>query len=231
MSKHDAPVNTFSSSPNATKTTRFVVLISGQGSNLQAIVNHARNHSLNASFEHIISNVPSAQGIEWAQRAGLPATIIDHRSFVSRQAFDETLAETIEACSPDYVLLAGFMRILTPAFVRRFRGRLINIHPSLLPAFSGLRTHQRVIESGVSCHGCTIHFVTEELDHGPIIAQAALPVSSEDTPERLAARVLALEHELYPRVVGWLANNQIAFNDKGLVTLRDVNNRHIWKSS
>lgn len=220
-----------SNSPNTSKTTRFVILISGQGSNLQAIIDHARKNSLNVSFERIISNVPSAHGIEWAKRQGLPVTIVDHRAFSSRQAFDEALADAIDACTPDYVLLAGFMRILTPAFVRRFNGRLINIHPSLLPAFTGLHTHARAVESGVGCHGCTIHFVTNELDHGPIIAQAALPVSSQDSVESLAARVLALEHELYPIVVEWLANNQVALNDKGVVTLRDVTHRHIWKSS
>jgi|AntAceMinimDraft_13_1070369.scaffolds.fasta_scaffold07442_3 phosphoribosylglycinamide formyltransferase-1 len=227
MPERNAPPN----AANVTTTPRFVILISGQGSNLQAIVNHVRSRSINASFEHIVSNVPNAQGIDWARRQGLPTTVVDHRAFESRQAFDETLADLIQACSPDYVLLAGFMRILTPAFVKRFSGRLINIHPSLLPSFSGLHTHQRAIDSGVSCHGCTIHFVTEELDHGPIIAQAALPVLSNDTVESLTARVLSLEHELYPLVVEWLANNQVALSEKGLVTLRGVNNRHIWKSS
>lgn len=227
MQEPDSRRNTL----NTTIARRFVILISGQGSNMQAIITQSQRHLVNASFEKVVSNEPTAPGIDWADRQGLPTSVVDHRAFGTREAFDQALAEVIDACQPDYVLLAGFMRILTPTFVRRFKGRLINIHPSLLPAFSGLHTHKRAIESGVGCHGCTIHFVTEELDHGPIIAQAAMAVSKNDTIKTLAERVLLLEHELYPTVVAWLANDQVSLNDKEQVVLRDVQTRHIWKSS
>lgn len=227
MLKPDSRINTV----KTTTARRFVILISGQGSNMQEIITQSQRRLINASFEMVVSNKPTAAGIDWAKRQGLATTIVDHQTFNSREAFDQALAKVIDTCEPDYVLLAGFMRILTPGFVRRFKGRLINIHPSLLPAFSGLHTHQRVIDSSVGCHGCTIHFVTDHLDHGPIIAQAAMAVTNKDTADTLAKRVLSLEHELYPTVVEWLANDQVSLNDKEQVVLHGVHTRHIWKPS
>ena len=193
--------------------TQAVILISGRGSNMQAIVEARTSLAIRA----VISNRPDAAGLPWAADQGLATHCVDHRSFDSREAFDASLANAIDAHSPDYVLLAGFMRILTPEFVGRFAGRLVNIHPSLLPAFPGLHTHRRAIEAGVKLHGATVHFVTAELDHGPIIAQAAVPVLDSDTEDTLAARVLAQEHRLYPMVAGWLAAGKVTVGRDGRV--------------
>jgi phosphoribosylglycinamide formyltransferase-1 len=180
---------------------------------MQAIV--AANTGLDVRA--VIANSPDAAGLTWAAERGIPTQCIDHRQFSTREAFDGELATAIEAHEPRYVLLAGFMRILTPAFVARFAGRMINIHPSLLPAFTGLHTHRRALEAGVTVHGATVHFVTAELDHGPIIAQAAVPVLQGDTEEALAARVLAQEHRLYPMVARWLANGLVRLAEDGRV--------------
>src|SRR5690606_24209866 len=169
---------------------RFVVLISGRGSNMQTIVNTVQAGNLHAAVSAVIANKPEAAGLEWAQAHGIPTAVVPHRDFDCREAFDAALAEAIEAHRPHYVLLAGFMRVLTPGFVERFNGRLINIHPSLLPAFPGLHTHQQALAMGVQWHGCTIHFVTPVLDHGPIVAQGVGPVLAEDTPAALSARGL-----------------------------------------
>lgn len=207
---------------------RFVVLISGRGSNMQQIVAQARAGGWPANFVKVISNEPDASGIAWAQAQGLCTAVVSHRDFGSREAFDEALADEIEQAAPDYVLLAGFMRILGPTFVRRFRHRLINIHPSLLPAFPGLRTHERALLAGVGWHGCTVHVVTDELDHGPIIAQAAVEVRTDDTAESLADRVLQAEHQLYPQVAQWLANRQVHIGPDARVSLNNVTKRHLW---
>lgn len=212
------------------KPCRFVILISGRGSNMQSIVEQAKTNQWPANFVRVISNQPDAPGLAWAKSQGIDAVGISHRDFPSREAFDERLAELVEQAQPDYVLLAGFMRILTTGFVNRFAGRLINIHPSLLPAFPGLKTHAQALAAGVGWHGCTVHFVTDQLDLGPIIAQAALPVHRSDSEQSLADRVLELEHQLYPQVVHWLAQNRVLLASDGKVQVQGVEYPHIWQS-
>jgi phosphoribosylglycinamide formyltransferase-1 len=172
-----------------------VVLISGRGSNLQALLD------AHIPVSAVISNKAGAGGLEIAARHGVATRVVEHRAYSGREAFDAALAAAIDEFKPSLVVLAGFMRILTPGFVERYAGRLVNIHPSLLPAFPGLDTHERALEAGVKLHGCTVHFVTAELDHGPIIAQAAVPVLDDDTPDALAARVLREEHRIFPEAV------------------------------
>ena len=184
-----------------------VVLISGRGSNLQALL------EAGIPVSGVISNVAGAGGLAVAAAHGVPSQVIAHRDFASREAFDGALAAAIDASAPKLVALAGFMRILTPAFAQRYAGRLVNIHPSLLPSFTGLDTHARALAAGVKLHGCTVHFVTAELDHGPIIAQAAVPVRAEDTPEALAARVLREEHALYPQALRWFLDGRLVLED------------------
>ena len=187
----------------------IVILISGTGSNMQAIVNAAvRDHwreQTGARIAAVISNKADAKGLVFAREQGIPAQVLDHKAFASREAFDEALATAIDSHDPDgrpaLVVLAGFMRILTPGFVQRYAGRLLNIHPSLLPAFPGLHTHQRAIDAGCKLAGTTVHQVTAELDHGPILAQAVVPVLPGDTADLLAARVLTQEHIIYPRAI------------------------------
>ena len=180
-----------------------VVLISGRGSNMQAIL------EAGLPVAAVISNEPGAAGLGVAEKHGVPAKAVSHRDFPSREAFDSALAKEIDGFAPRLVALAGFMRVLTPGFVQRYAGRLINIHPSLLPAFPGLDTHRRALAEGVKLHGCTVHFVTQELDHGPIVAQAAVPVRPDDTEETLAARVLAQEHLIYPKALRWLLEGKL----------------------
>lgn len=165
----------------------------------------------------VISNRPAAAGLAWAAAQGLPAEALDHKAHPDREAFDAALGARIEALGAELVLLAGFMRIFTPAFIDRFAGRIVNIHPSLLPSFPGLHTHAQALEAGVKLHGCTVHFVTPALDSGPIIAQAAVPVMAGDDEERLAARVLAAEHRLYPQVARWLAEGRVELLPGGVV--------------
>ncbi|HEY4637792.1 MAG TPA: phosphoribosylglycinamide formyltransferase [Burkholderiales bacterium] len=174
-----------------------VVLISGRGSNLQAILDAG------IPVSAVISNQPGAGGLAIAARLGVATAVVEHRRFPTREAFDAALADEIDRHAPRLVALAGFMRVLTPGFVARYAGRLVNIHPSLLPEFPGLDTHARALAAGAKRHGCTAHFVTAELDHGPIIAQASVPVLPGDTAETLAARVLAQEHLIYPRALRW----------------------------
>ncbi|HEY9097681.1 MAG TPA: phosphoribosylglycinamide formyltransferase [Thiobacillus sp.] len=195
---------------------RVVVLLSGRGSNFQAIV-AAR---LPIDIVAVISNRPQAVGLTFAREHGLKAVAIDHTQHADRAAFDDLLAEEIERHQPDLVVLAGYMRILSPAFITRFEGRLLNIHPSLLPAFPGLKTHERALAEGVKVHGCTAHFVTAQLDHGPIVIQAAVPVRADDTVEVLAARVLAQEHRIYPQAIRWFAEGRLV-NKCGHVNLKD----------
>jgi phosphoribosylglycinamide formyltransferase-1 len=189
----------------------IVILISGSGSNMAAIVQAAQQQGwqqqFGATVAAVISNRPGAAGLQLAQSLGVATQVLDHRAFESREAFDAALMQVIDGHQPALVVLAGFMRILTPGFVAHYAGRLVNIHPSLLPAFTGLNTHQRAIAAGCREAGCTVHQVTAELDHGPILAQAAVPVLPDDTAETLAARVLVEEHRLYPQAVrGWLQN-------------------------
>ncbi|MDO9273611.1 MAG: phosphoribosylglycinamide formyltransferase [Rugosibacter sp.] len=183
----------------------YVILISGQGSNMQALL----EGQLPGRCVAVLSDRPEAAGLAIAAGYGIPAKVIDHRAFANRDAFDLALADEIESHTPQLVLLAGFMRILGDAFVTRFSGRMLNIHPSLLPAFPGLKTHAQALAAGVETHGCTVHFVTPALDGGPMIAQAAVPVLPDDTEASLAARVLAEEHQLYPRVARWVLADQV----------------------
>ncbi|MDX1572574.1 MAG: phosphoribosylglycinamide formyltransferase [Methylophaga sp.] len=180
---------------------RLVILISGRGSNMQSIIRAIDADDLNAEIVAVISNRPDAAGLQTAAAAGIETQLINHRDFDSREAFDNELARAIDTYQPDFVILAGFMRILTAEFVRHFAGKLINIHPSLLPKFKGLHTHQRAIEAGEKEHGASVHFVTAELDDGPVVLQAKVPVLADDTPESLAARVLVEEHKLYPNAI------------------------------
>lgn len=176
----------------------IVILISGRGSNMQAIV---EAQLPGARIAAVIANRPDAAGLAWAAERGIATAALDHKAFASREDFDAALAAQIDAFAPDLVVLAGFMRILTPEFCTHYSGRLINIHPSLLPAFTGLHTHERALEAGCRIAGCTIHFVTPELDCGPIIAQGVVPVHDNDSADNIAARVLAVEHQLFPRAV------------------------------
>ena len=188
---------------------RIVILLSGRGSNLQAIHRACATEGWPARVVAVISNRPGAEGLAWAAAQGIATVALDHRQHASREAFDAALAQAIDAQAPDLVLLAGFMRILGDAFVQRHAGRLLNIHPSLLPAFAGLHTHQRAIDAGCKLAGCTVHFVTPTLDHGPIVAQALVPVLPDDTADSLSARVLAAEHVIYPRAVRWFVEGQL----------------------
>jgi len=191
----------------------IVILISGRGSNLQALL-EAR---LPCRIAAVISNRADATGLEIAQAHGVPTAVIEHRNYADRDSFDAALARLIDTFHPDFVVLAGFMRILTAGFVTRYHGRLVNIHPSLLPAYGGLNTHARALHDGVRIHGCTVHFVTADLDHGPIIIQAAVPVLCRDTEQTLAARVLHEEHRIYPQAIRWLCNDRIELRDDGRV--------------
>jgi phosphoribosylglycinamide formyltransferase 1 len=183
-----------------------VILISGRGSNMQAIV----KAELPIRIAAVISNRPDAKGLSYAAEHGIATAVIDHTAFPTREAFDAALAMKIDEHLPDFVILAGFMRVLTPGFVNHFLGRLINIHPSLLPAFTGLHTHERALEAGVKVHGCTVHFVTAELDHGPAIIQAAVPLLPNDDAASLAARVLQQEHVIYPQALCWLIEGKVS---------------------
>jgi phosphoribosylglycinamide formyltransferase-1 len=192
---------------------RIVILISGRGSNLQSILQRCALEAWPARVVAVVSNRPGVGGLEVAAAHGIATALVDHRQHASREAFDADLARVIDGFAPDLVVLAGFMRILTDGFVARFAGRLLNIHPSLLPAFAGLHTHQRAIDAGCKVAGATVHFVTPTLDHGPIVAQATVPVLADDTPETLSARVLAAEHVLYPLALRWFVEDQLLLAD------------------
>jgi phosphoribosylglycinamide formyltransferase-1 len=186
----------------------LVVLISGSGSNLQAIIDRAAR-DLPVEIRAVISNVPDALGLERARRAGVEARVLDHRGFASREAYDAALGALIDEFDPGLVVLAGFMRILTPGLVARYRGRMLNIHPSLLPKFRGLHTHERALAAGETEHGASVHFVTEELDGGPLVLQARVAIKRGDDSASLAARVLEREHQIYPQVIRWLAEGRL----------------------
>ena len=173
------------------------------------------NAKLNCNIVAVISNKADAQGLEFAQRYGIATAVVSHRDYTDREGFDAALAVVIDRFSPDFVILAGFMRILTAGFVTHYQGRLINIHPSLLPAYTGLHTHARALQDGVKIHGCTVHFVTADLDHGPIIIQVAIPVLPDDTEHTLSARILLEEHRIYPQAVRWLCEGQVKLDTDG----------------
>jgi phosphoribosylglycinamide formyltransferase-1 len=242
---------------------RFVVLVSGQGSNLCALhramvpvldpatldrsifdaVSGQNADAFKASAKDsvmgsntvsvvgVISNRPLAQALVWAQEQGIPTEVVDHRSYGSREEFDVALSQAIDTFQPDFILLAGFMRILTPEFVTTYLGRLINIHPSLLPALPGLHTHARALEAGLLQHGCTVHFVTPELDHGPMIAQGVINIGPQDTVESLAQRVQKIEHIVYPTVARWLADGLVSLTSDQTVHIKNVTQRLFLESS
>ena len=196
-------------------THRLAVLISGSGTNLQAIITAIDAGQLNAEIVLVLSNRADAGGLQRAAEAGIRTGVIDHRDYPSRDAFDQAMAAELDRFSPDTVVLAGFMRVLSDGFVRHFKGRLINIHPSLLPRHRGLHTHRRALEAGDREHGCSIHFVSEELDGGPVIAQATVSVDGNDTEASLSNKVQEREHILYPLVLGWRAQGRLAWTDRG----------------
>lgn len=195
----------------------IVILVSGRGSNMEAIV---RAGLANARISAVISNRADAKGLEFAAAHGIATAVVDHKAFASREDFDAALAEAIDAHQPDLVVLAGFMRVLTDAFVRRYEGRLLNIHPSLLPAFPGLHTHRRALDAGVRVHGATVHFVTPALDCGPVVIQAVVPVLPDDDEDSLSARVLKQEHRIYPQAVRWFVEERLSITAQGRVLLR-----------
>ena len=187
-----------------------VILISGRGSNMQAIVNA---DIAGADIKAVISNRPDAAGLAWASERGITTEVVNHREFANREAFDAALQNSIDAYQPDLVVLAGFMRILTADFCLHYQNRLLNIHPSLLPSFKGLHTHQAAIDAGCKLAGCSVHFVTPELDHGPIVSQGAVPILPNDTADSLAERILSVEHSLYPQAVTDFVNNRLHIKD------------------
>ncbi|WP_286804248.1 MULTISPECIES: phosphoribosylglycinamide formyltransferase [unclassified Marinimicrobium] len=194
---------------SSAQPTRVVVLISGSGSNLQALIDGQRRGQLPIDIVAVISNRPAVRGLLRAEHAGIPAKVLDHTRYDSREAFDTALQECIDHYRPELVVLAGFMRILTPTFTRHYEGRMLNIHPSLLPKYQGLHTHQRALDAGESEHGVTVHFVTAELDGGPPAVQARVPVLPGDDAESLAARVQSQEHVIYPLAVQWFAEGRL----------------------
>jgi phosphoribosylglycinamide formyltransferase 1 len=196
---------------------KLVILISGRGSNMQALL----EAKLSCNIAAVISNRADAQGLVIAKSHGIPVAVVEHRDYPDRAGFDTALARAIDAFDPDIVALAGFMRILGADFVSRYHGRLVNIHPSLLPSYSGLNTHARALQDGVKIHGCTVHFVTPDLDHGPIIIQAAVPVLCDDTEQALAARVLNQEHRIYRQAISWLCRDKIRLDESGKVMFTD----------
>lgn len=192
----------------------IVILISGRGSNMQALL----AAKLNCNITAVISNKADAGGLAVAQAHGIPTAVVSNKDYADRASFDAALAQVIDSFSPDFVILAGFMRILTAEFVTHYCGRLINIHPSLLPAYTGMHTHARALHDGIRIHGCTVHFVTADLDGGPIIIQAAVAVLPDDTEQRLSARVLHEEHRIFPQAIRWLCAGQIELSAEGRVT-------------
>ncbi|NHZ91568.1 phosphoribosylglycinamide formyltransferase [Massilia sp. CCM 8733] len=201
----------------------IVILISGRGSNMEAVVHAAREEQWPARIAAVISNKADAKGLEFAQKHGIPTAVVANKEFATREAFDAALQETIDGFAPDLVVLAGFMRILTPGFVAHYDGRMLNIHPSLLPLFPGLHTHQQALDAGVARHGATVHFVTAELDHGPAVLKAEVDVLPGDTPDTLAARVLVQEHTLYPRAIRLFVEDRLSI-DNGDVRIADKTN-------
>lgn len=197
------------------QTCDVVVLLSGTGSNLQALIDSTRTGNSPVRIAAVISNRSDAYGLQRAQDAGIDTRALDHKAFDGREAFDSALIELIDAFNPKLVVLAGFMRILSADFVRHYEGRLLNIHPSLLPKYKGMHTHQRALDAGDREHGCSVHFVTEELDGGPLVVQAVVPVESGDSAQTLAQRVHTQEHRIYPLAVRWFAEGRLILGDQG----------------
>ena len=193
--------------------TKLAVLISGNGSNLQVIIDGCDRGQIAATIRCVISNVDDAYGLERARRANIPTHILQHTDYANRQLYDSALADLIDQYSPDLIVLAGFMRILGAEFVNRYRFRIINLHPSLLPKYKGLNTHARVLSAGDKAHGASVHFVTADLDDGPLIAQASIPVEAADTVESLQRKVHRLEHQILPRAIQWIAQNRLVVSD------------------
>ena len=200
----------------------IVILISGRGSNMEAVVRAAENEGWPARIAAVISNKPEAKGLEFARARGIPTAVVANKEFASRVEFDAALQETIDRFAPDLVVLAGFMRILTAPFVAHYEGRMLNIHPSLLPSFPGLGTHQQALDAGEAEHGATVHFVTAELDHGPVVAQARVAVLPDDTEDTLSARVLAEEHKLYPHAVRLFVEDRLSMYDGEVRIMQDA---------
>ena len=199
---------------------RIVILISGRGSNMEAIQQRCADEGWPAQVVAVIANRPQAEGLVWAAKRGISTGLVDHKACATRESFDAALAAAIDTHAPDLVVLAGFMRVLGAAFVRRYEGRLLNIHPSLLPSFTGLHTHRRALEAGCKAVGATVHFVTPEIDHGPIVMQSVVPVFPGDDEKALAARVLATEHVIYPLAVRWFVEGKLRI-EAGLVRQAD----------
>ena len=191
---------------------KLVILISGRGSNMEAIVRACSREAWQAQVAAVIASRPDAAGLAFAASHGIATAVVDHRQFPDRESFDAALARQIDAFAPDLVALAGFMRVLTSGFVDRYAGRMLNVHPSLLPSFAGLKTHQQALDAGVRLHGASVHFVTSQLDHGPIVVQSAVPVLNGDDAAALAERVLATEHMIYPRAVRWFVEGRLALD-------------------
>jgi phosphoribosylglycinamide formyltransferase-1 len=194
----------------------IVILISGRGSNMEAIVRACQAEGWSGRIAAVISNRPDAAGLKFAASHGIATAVVDHKAFPDRDSFDAALAQVIDDFSPDLVVLAGFMRILTPGFVKHYAGRMLNIHPSLLPCFPGLHTHEAALAMGVKVHGATVHFVTADLDHGPIVLQTIIEVRQNDTPDSLATRLLTQEHVIYPRAVRWFVEGRLSV-EQGVV--------------
>jgi phosphoribosylglycinamide formyltransferase-1 len=197
------------------KPLRLAVLISGSGSNLQAIIDAIESGELDARIVTVISNNPDAFGLQRAGKHGLPTRVFDHRDHASREQYDAAVRQYLESVAPDYIVLAGFMRILSPAFIEAFKHRILNIHPSLLPAYKGLHTHQRALDNGETQHGVSIHLVTAELDDGPVLLQASYPIGAGDTAEDLQARGHRLEHQMYPQLLRWISEGKLIIDDEG----------------
>lgn len=213
-------------SPQSFVTKRLVILVSGGGSNLQSLIDGCASGNINATISAVISNNPEAGGLERAAKSGIPNLAIDHRAFDNRESFDQALSELIDSFSPDLVILAGFMRILTANFVNHYLGRMMNIHPSLLPAYPGLHTHRRALEAGDKKAGATVHFVTPELDGGPSIIQAQVEIDNHDNEGSLASKVLAFEHKIYPEAVKWFCDGRLVMENNHV----KVDNRSISDS-
>jgi phosphoribosylglycinamide formyltransferase-1 len=196
---------------------KIVILISGRGTNMEAVVRACARDGWPARVAAVISNRPDAAGLAFAAANGIASSVVDHREFATREAFDTALARIIDGFDPDLIVLAGFMRVLTDGFVEHYAGRMMNIHPSLLPCFPGLKTHQQALDAGVRVHGASVHFVTPTLDHGPIVVQAAVPIMAGDDPAALALRVLAVEHIIYPRAVRWFVEGRLAIDGERVV--------------
>lgn len=210
----------------------IVVLISGSGTNLQAIIDAIQDKKLNAEIKAVISNRPEVKGLQRAEAAGITTEILDHRNFDSRESFDQALQQLIDSYQPELVILAGFMRILSENFVNHYIGRMLNIHPSLLPDFRGLNTHQRVLDAKRSEHGVSVHFVTNELDSGPLVIQAVIPVYDDDTAESLAARIHTQEHIIYPMAIDWFAQGRLTWkNNQAVLDNQSISRPPRWKNN